>query len=165
LGDQDHYIAWLEEIEQPEPEPVRISKDWIFEILEETNNFAKQLILNHFERHEQPEQANYMQVVDQSDEEKLAMYMKSRKEELAKMLIQCNKIIYGFGITSPFTSDGNKKPKQEFHNQFKVKEIDWEKLRTDYFNTCTHDQLGRCKINFAPHDLFEWFKSRIEGGK
>lgn len=31
--------------------------------------------------------------VKQFDEEKLAMYMKSSKEELAKMLIEANKVI------------------------------------------------------------------------
>jgi len=36
---------------------------------------------------------NYMQIVEQTDEEKLAMYMKCKKKQLAKMLIQCNKII------------------------------------------------------------------------
>ena len=32
-------------------------------------------------------------IIEQTDEEKLAMYMKCSKTELAKMLIQCNKII------------------------------------------------------------------------
>ena len=38
-----------------------ISKEWIFEILDKTNAFAKQLITNHFDRHPQevvlPEEA------------------------------------------------------------------------------------------------------------
>ena len=34
-----------------------------------------------------------MQIIEQTDEEKLAMYMKCKKVELAKMLIECNRII------------------------------------------------------------------------
>jgi len=34
-----------------------------------------------------------MQIIQQTDEEKLAMYMKLSKEELAKMLIECNRIL------------------------------------------------------------------------
>ena len=34
-----------------------------------------------------------MQIVEQNDEEKFEMYMKSPKEDLAKMLIQANKTI------------------------------------------------------------------------
>jgi hypothetical protein len=33
------------------------------------------------------------QVVQQTDKEKLKMYMKIKKKKLAKMLIQCNKIL------------------------------------------------------------------------
>ena len=36
---------------------------------------------------------NYMHVVQQSDKEKLAMYMRLKKLELAKMLVQCNKLL------------------------------------------------------------------------
>ncbi len=36
---------------------------------------------------------NYMQVVEMTDEEKLKMYLKEPKEKIAKMLIECNKII------------------------------------------------------------------------
>jgi len=39
------------------------------------------------------EKINYMQIVQQTDKEKLAMYMKVKKKQLAEMLIQCNKII------------------------------------------------------------------------
>ena len=34
---------------------------------------------------------NYMQVIEQTDEEKLKMYMKCKKKDLAKMLIESNK--------------------------------------------------------------------------
>lgn len=34
-----------------------------------------------------------MQVVKQTDEEKMVMYMKCPKKQLAQMLIQCNKIL------------------------------------------------------------------------
>ena len=36
---------------------------------------------------------NYMQVVQQTHEEKMAMYMKMPKKKLAEMLINCNNII------------------------------------------------------------------------
>ena len=38
----------------------------------------------------------YMRIVKQTDEEKLAMYMKCKKKELAKMLIECNKLLQIF---------------------------------------------------------------------
>ena len=46
---------------------------------------------------------NYSQVVEMTDEEKLKMYMKLSKEELAKMLIEANKHIDMFtrSITAP----------------------------------------------------------------
>lgn len=34
-----------------------------------------------------------MQVIQQTDEEKMAMYMKMPKKKLAEMLIQCNKVL------------------------------------------------------------------------
>lgn len=34
-----------------------------------------------------------VQIIEMTDKEKLKMYMKLNKKELAKMLIQCNKII------------------------------------------------------------------------
>lgn len=34
-----------------------------------------------------------VQIVEQTDEEKLAMYLKCSKKELAKMVIECNRII------------------------------------------------------------------------
>ena len=35
-------------------------------------------------------ETNYMQIVEQSHEEKMAMYMKCTKKKLAEMLIACN---------------------------------------------------------------------------
>ena len=35
---------------------------------------------------------NYIQIVEQTDEEKLKMYMKCKKIELAKMLIEANRV-------------------------------------------------------------------------
>ena len=35
----------------------------------------------------------FMQIAEQTDEEKLAMYMKCTKRKLAEMLIQCNKLL------------------------------------------------------------------------
>jgi hypothetical protein len=44
--------------------------------------------------------------------------------------------------------------------------IDWNKLREEYFNECTYRQFpiekNSVKINMAPHDLFEWFKSKVD---
>lgn len=40
-----------------------------------------------------------IKIIDQTDEEKLAMYMeKCSKEELAKMLIECNKCLKVFTL-------------------------------------------------------------------
>lgn len=41
---------------------------------------------------------NFMQTVDMTDEEQLEMYLNTPPEEVAKMLIQCNKIIKGWII-------------------------------------------------------------------
>lgn len=34
-----------------------------------------------------------MQIIKQTDEEKMAMYMKMPKKKIAEMLIQCNKVL------------------------------------------------------------------------
>ena len=36
---------------------------------------------------------NYMQIVEQSHEEKMVMYMKCTKKKLAEMLINCNDLL------------------------------------------------------------------------
>lgn len=36
---------------------------------------------------------NYMQVVPQTDEEKLRMYMKMPKKKIAEMLVNCNRLL------------------------------------------------------------------------
>lgn len=40
--------------------------------------------------------------------------------------------------------------------------MDWTKIRKDFFSECV-DTLdsSTCRINMAPHDLFEWFRNRI----
>jgi hypothetical protein len=41
---------------------------------------------------------------------------------------------------------------------------DWKKLREEYFNDCVvKDSVDRNKIriDYAPHDLFEWFKRKL----
>jgi hypothetical protein len=43
---------------------------------------------------------NYFQVVEMTEDEKFAMYMKEEKETIAKMLIQCNKIIESLSPTA-----------------------------------------------------------------
>ena len=46
-----------------------------------------------------------VQVIDQTDQEKLAMYMKMPKKKIAEMLIQCNKILDAELNTGPVVSD------------------------------------------------------------
>lgn len=43
-------------------------------------------------------------------------------------------------------------------------EVDWHKIRKMFFMDCvTNDSVDglKIKINYAPHDLFEWFKKQI----
>ena len=43
--------------------------------------------------------------------------------------------------------------------------IKWTKLRKDFFRDCTDHRPNLKvlnKVNIAPHDLFEWFKKRVE---
>ncbi len=43
-------------------------------------------------------------------------------------------------------------------------EDDWGKLRDKFFKECTKmDSVDGCmiKIDYAPHDLFEWFKRHL----
>lgn len=50
---------------------------------------------------------------------------------------------------------------KEYHEN-EMKKLNWEKIRIDYFDECVYyPQLSLPIINFAPHDLFEWFKERI----
>ena len=56
-----------------------------------------------------------------------------------------------------------------------VSEVNWEKLRNDFFNDCTEidnrygnniRKLGAIRrINMAPHDLFEWMQSKLNERK
>ena len=42
--------------------------------------------------------------------------------------------------------------------------INWNKIRNKFFNECTTQtprEENRKKINIAPHDMFEWFKSAV----
>lgn len=49
-------------------------------------------------------------------------------------------------------------------------QIDINKLRDEFFEECTDaielgefgDSKSRIKISLAPHDLFEWFKKKIQ---
>lgn len=52
-----------------------------------------------------------------------------------------------------------------------MSKIDWAKLRQDYFAECVDNQQeqlddgissSRIRVNLAAHDLFEWFKRKIE---
>lgn len=42
-----------------------------------------------------------MQVIQQTRDEKIAMYMKLNKRELAEMLVNCNELISKFGHSAP----------------------------------------------------------------
>ena len=51
------------------------------------------------------------------------------------------------------------------------RDIDWQKLRNDFFTDCTESQEGvdywtgantLKRVCLAPHDLFEWFKTKIQ---
>ena len=39
--------------------------------------------------------------------------------------------------------------------------INWDELRTSFFNECTDKSFGLSKVTLAPHDLFEWFKKEV----
>lgn len=44
--------------------------------------------------------------------------------------------------------------------------LDWTILRQKYFSDCTvKDSVNgqKLRIDYAPHDLFEWFKREIQG--
>lgn len=43
--------------------------------------------------------------------------------------------------------------------------VDWEKLRDAFFKECVKPETENtlAKVWFAPHDMFEWFKSRLAG--
>lgn len=61
-----------------------------------------------------------MQIIKQTDKEKMAMYMKMPKKKIAEMLIQCNKVLdrqYGAKVFSPnavlaVTSDSKENKKE-----------------------------------------------------
>ena len=56
-----------------------------------------------------------MQIAEQTDEEKLVMYMKCTKKQLAEMLIQCNKILDTIPKTVETYADYyDKKPTETF---------------------------------------------------
>ena len=41
------------------------------------------------------------------------------------------------------------------------KDIDWQKLRDDFFIHCTEAQGGVWTEDISPHALFEWFKRKL----
>lgn len=48
--------------------------------------------------------------------------------------------------------------------------IDWNQLRDEFFDECTdniycNDGNNKLVVNIAPHDLFNWFKNKIENNK
>lgn len=51
-----------------------------------------------------------MQIIKQTDEEKMAMYMKMPKKKLAEMLIQCNKALDMHYVESKISSNGMLSP-------------------------------------------------------
>lgn len=46
-------------------------------------------------------------------------------------------------------------------------QVDWVVLRQKYFSDCVvKDSVDglKLRIDFAPHDLFQWFKKEVEAG-
>jgi urease beta subunit len=56
-----------------------------------------------------------MQIVEQTHEEKLAMYMKLPKKQLAKMLIECNTLLDKHGVIITNTGDKPIQLEQRFY--------------------------------------------------
>jgi hypothetical protein len=57
--------------------------------------------------------------------------------------------------------DQSQEPKQR-----EVSEFDWNELRDSFFFNCTTFKEAKknntlCRVNIAPHDLFEWFKDNL----
>ncbi len=40
--------------------------------------------------------------------------------------------------------------------------MNWNKLRSEFFEQCTDDFNGLKKINLSPHNTFEWFKEKCK---
>jgi hypothetical protein len=58
-------------------------------------------------------------------------------------------------------SSQSQEPKQR-----EVSEFDWNELRDSFFFNCTTFKEAKknntlCRVNIAPHDLFEWFKDNL----
>ena len=71
-----------------------------------------------------------MQVIQQTDEEKMAMYMKLPKKKIIEMLIQCNKILDSrYGVNENFIQPAVISSLPCNHNYSQV---------DNYWNRCTH---------------------------
>jgi len=46
-------------------------------------------------------------------------------------------------------------------DNFKPKQIDWDEIESQFFNECTDYVGGLKKFNTGPHNIFEWFKSKL----
>jgi hypothetical protein len=55
-----------------------------------------------------------MQIIEQTDEEKVAMYMKCKKKQLVEMLLQCNKLIDSVFPILTYSDYYEEKPKERF---------------------------------------------------
>lgn len=52
-----------------------------------------------------------MQIIEQTHDEKVAMYMKLKKVKLIEMLIQCNEILDSQQVDITYTGNGYLSPK------------------------------------------------------
>ncbi len=73
--------------------------------------------------------ANYHQIVEQTDKQKLKMYMKCKKKELAEMLIQANKVLDMAGVPSFIIEH------PDFINSMPITQtdIDWAKKEIELY--------------------------------
>lgn len=71
-----------------------------------------------------------MQIIQQTDEEKMAMYMKLPKKKIIEMLIQCNKILDSrYGVNENFAQPAVISSLPCHHNFIQ---------KDPYWKSCTH---------------------------
>lgn len=67
---------------------------------------------------------------------------------------------------SPMECDENNLLRDAMRKGYSLKsDVDWDSLRDEYFKDCTikfeREKCDEIKIAIAPHDLFQWFRSRL----
>ena len=56
------------------------------------------------------EEVNYMHVIEQTEEEEIAMYMKQSKEDIIKMLLECQRLLKSFYGNAKISSEPDISP-------------------------------------------------------